>query len=69
MTNIGISGLYIETPHTLELGEIISMTLDMIDEGRVIDVEGKVVHCGPGKGMGIKFKDQDNHDIHEKGLT
>ena len=61
--NIGIGGVYIETPHTLERGEIISMTLDLIDEGRVIDVEGKVVRCESEKGMGIEFTDQDNCEI------
>ena len=63
VTNIGINGLYIETPHVLESGEIIRMTLDLIDEGRVIYVEGKVVHCAPRKGMGIESMDQDNREI------
>ena len=35
----------------------------MNDEVKVIDVEGKVVHSDPGKGMGIKFTDQDNSEI------
>ena len=61
--NIGIGGVYIETPHTLELGEIIRIILDVIDEGRIIYVEGKVVHCEPEKGMGIEFTDQDNREI------
>jgi Tfp pilus assembly protein PilZ len=61
--NIGIGGVYIETPNTLERGEIILMTLDVIDEGRVIDVEGEVVRCEPEKGMGIEFTDQDNPEI------
>ncbi len=63
VTNIGIGGVYIESPHVLECGEIIHMTLDVIDEGRVIYVEGKVVHCAPGKGMGIEFTEQDNREI------
>ncbi len=63
VTNIGISGLHIESSHTLECGEIIRMTLDVVDEGKVIYVEGKVVHCAPRKGMGIEFMDQDNREI------
>jgi Tfp pilus assembly protein PilZ len=61
--NISIGGVYVETPHTLERGDIIRMTLDAVDVGRVIDVEGKVVRCEPEKGMGIEFVDQDNREI------
>ena len=61
--NISVGGVYIETPHTIERGETIRMTLDAVDVGRVIDVEGKVVRCESGKGMGIEFTDQNNREI------
>jgi len=61
--NISIGGVFIETPRPLERGETIHMTLDAVDVGRVIDVEGKVVRCVPEQGMGIEFLDQDNRDV------
>ena len=61
--NISIGGVYIETPHTLTYGEFLRLTLDAVDVGRVIDVEGKVVRCEPAKGMGIEFTDQDNREV------
>jgi len=61
--NISIGGVFIETPRPLERSEPIHMTLDAVDVGRVIDVEGKVVRCEPEKGMGVEFIDQDNREI------
>ncbi len=61
--NISIGGVFIETPNPLDRGESIRMTLDAVDVGRVIDVEGKVVRCEPEKGMGVEFIDQDNREV------
>jgi Tfp pilus assembly protein PilZ len=61
--NISIGGVYIETPKPLERGTFVRMTLDAVDVGRVIDVEGKVVRFEPEKGMGIEFIDQDNREV------
>lgn len=61
--NISIGGVFIETPRPLDRSEPIHMTLDAVDVGRVIDVEGKVVRCEPEKGMGVEFIDQDNREI------
>jgi Tfp pilus assembly protein PilZ len=61
--NISTGGVFIETPHPLDRGESFRMTLDAVDVGRVIDVEGKVVRCEPEKGMGVEFIDQDNREV------
>jgi Tfp pilus assembly protein PilZ len=61
--NISIGGVYIETPRPLERGENLQLTLDAVEVGRVIDVEGTVVRYEPEKGMGIEFTDQNNKDI------
>lgn len=61
--NICIGGVFIETPHPLARGESIRMTLDAVDVGRVIDVDGKVVRCEPEKGMGVEFIDQENREV------
>lgn len=61
--NISIGGVYIQTPHPLERGETLHLSLDAVDVGKVIDVEGKVVRCEEEKGMGIEFTDQQNKDI------
>ena len=61
--NISIGGVFIETPHPLDRGESFHMTLDAVDVGRVIDIEGKVVRCEPEKGMGVEFIDQDNREV------
>jgi hypothetical protein len=61
--NIAIGGVFIETPHPLERGEGLRLTLDAIDVGKVIEVKGTVVRCIPDKGMGIEFLDKDNQDI------
>jgi Tfp pilus assembly protein PilZ len=61
--NISTGGVFIETPHPLDRGESIRMTLDAVDVGRVIDVDGKVVRCEPEKGMGVEFIDQENREV------
>ena len=61
--NISIGGVFIETPSPLDRGDTVHLTLDAVDVGRVIDVEGKIVRCEPEKGMGIEFTDQDNKDV------
>lgn len=61
--NVSMGGVYIETPRPLERGELIHISLDAVDLGKVIDVEGKVVRHEPDKGMGIEFFDKDNKDI------
>jgi Tfp pilus assembly protein PilZ len=61
--NISTGGVFIETPHPLDRGESFRMTLDAVDLGRVIDVEGKVVRCESEKGMGVEFIDQDNREV------
>ncbi|MDT8274351.1 MAG: PilZ domain-containing protein [Desulfomonilia bacterium] len=63
--NISINGIYIETPYTREYGEIIHISLVGSYMKKIIGVEGKVIHCEPGKGMGIEFVDQDNNEIKE----
>ncbi len=61
--NISIGGVFIETPRPLDRGETLHMTLDAVDVGRVIDVEGTVVRCEPERGMGVEFLDQDNREV------
>lgn len=61
--NISIGGVYIQTPRPLERGETLHLSLDAVDVGKVIDVEGKVVRFEAEKGMGIEFMDQNNKDI------
>jgi Tfp pilus assembly protein PilZ len=61
--NISIGGIYIETPRPRDRGSSLHMTLDAVDVGKVIDVEGKVVRHEAEKGMGIEFVDQNNKDI------
>jgi len=61
--NISIGGVYIETPRPLDRDESIRISLDAVDVGKVIDVDGKVVRHEPEKGMGIEFADQNNKDI------
>lgn len=61
--NISIGGVFIETPRPLERGEVIHMTLDAVDVGKVLDIEGKVVRSEPERGMGIEFTDQDNREV------
>lgn len=61
--NVSLGGVYIETPHPLERGENIHLSLDAVDVGKVIDVEGRVVRSEPEKGMGIEFADQNNKDV------
>lgn len=63
--NISINGIYIDTPYTMEYGEIIHISLVGNYMGKIIDVEGKIIHCVPGKGMGIEFTDQSNSEIKE----
>ena len=61
--NISIGGVLIETSRPLERGELVSLSLDAVDMGKVIDVVGKVVRQMPDKGMGIEFIDKENKDI------
>ncbi|HPC47232.1 MAG TPA: PilZ domain-containing protein [Deltaproteobacteria bacterium] len=61
--NVSIGGVFIETPRPLERGEVIHLSLDAVDLGKVIDVEGRVVRSEPERGMGIEFLDQENKDI------
>ena len=61
--NISIGGVFIETSRPLERGELISLSLDAMDVGKVIDVTGKVVRQMPDKGMGIEFIDKENKEI------
>lgn len=61
--NISIGGIFIETPHPLERGEDVHLSLDAVDMGKVIDVEGKVVRYMPERGMGVEFVDRDHRDI------
>lgn len=61
--NVSLGGVYIETPRPLERGESLRLTLDAVDVGKVIDLEGKVVRYEAEKGMGIEFADQHNKDI------
>ncbi len=63
--DINVNGAYIETSHTLERGSIIHISLIESYRERIIDVDGEVVHSEPGKGMGIKFTDQDNKEIRQ----
>jgi Tfp pilus assembly protein PilZ len=63
--NVSIGGIYIETPSPLEMGEDITLTLDAVDLGKVIDLEGRVVRSEPGRGMGIEFADQENKDVRK----
>ena len=63
--DISINGIYIETPYTREYGEIIHISLVGNYMGKIIDLEGTVIHCEPGKGMGIEFTDQGNSEIKE----
>lgn len=61
--NISIGGIYIETPRPRDRGDVFRMTLDAVDVGKIIDVEGKVVRYEAERGMGIEFSDQNNKDI------
>jgi Tfp pilus assembly protein PilZ len=63
--NISVNGIFIETPYTMEYGDTIHISLVGNYMGKIIDVEGKVIHCVPGKGMGIEFTDQCNSEIKE----
>jgi Tfp pilus assembly protein PilZ len=63
--NISIGGVFIETPHPLERGELVRLSMDATDVGKVIDVAGKVVRQVPEMGMGIEFMDKDNKDIRQ----
>ena len=61
--NISIGGVFIETSRPLERGELISLSLDAVDMGKVIDIDGKVVRQMPDRGMGIEFIDKENKEI------
>ncbi|HOJ14151.1 MAG TPA: PilZ domain-containing protein [Deltaproteobacteria bacterium] len=61
--NVSMGGIYIETSRPLERGETIRLSLDAVDLGKVIDVEGRVVRSEAERGMGIEFTDHDNKDI------
>ena len=61
--NISIGGVFIETSRPLERGELISLSLDAVDMGKVIDIGGKVVRQMPDRGMGIEFIDKENKEI------
>jgi Tfp pilus assembly protein PilZ len=61
--NISIGGIYVETSRPLECGELVHISLDAKDVGRMIDVQGKVVRSIPDKGMGIEFFDKNNRDV------
>jgi hypothetical protein len=61
--NISIGGVYIETARPLERGELIKLSLDAKDVGKLIYVEGRVVRYMADRGMGIEFLDKENRDI------
>lgn len=63
LRNISLSGLYIETPNTLEAQTKIHMCLDATDLGKVIDVSGHVVRVDENKGMAVEFDDKESREI------
>lgn len=61
--NISLSGIYIETGYPLDVGSLVSLSIDAIDLGKVIDVSGRVARVEENRGMGIEFSSKDNRDI------
>jgi predicted RNA-binding protein YlqC (UPF0109 family) len=60
--NISKGGVFIETAHPLDKDCILTMSFDAVDFGKIIDIQGKVVRVIPGKGMAVRFTDQENKD-------
>lgn len=61
--DLSLGGVFIETGYPLELQTNITVSLDAVDIGKVIDVYGIVVRVVPHKGMGIEFANKNHRDI------
>jgi len=61
--DISLGGVYIDTNYPLAYQSKLTISLDAVDIGKVIDVEGRVVRFVPHRGMGIEFSDKNNRDI------
>lgn len=61
--NIGAGGVYIQTQHPLHIGAPLSLGLDFIELGKVIDVHGWVVRVDPGKAMAVEFTRKDDRAL------
>lgn len=61
--DISLGGVYIDTNYPLEYQSKLTISLDAVDIGKVIDVQGHVVRSIPHRGMGIEFSDKNNRDI------
>jgi len=61
--DISAGGVYIDTSYPLEPLSELSLSLDAVDIGKVIDVYGHVIRTVPHRGMAIEFADKSNRDI------
>ncbi|MBN2297951.1 MAG: PilZ domain-containing protein [Deltaproteobacteria bacterium] len=61
--DISLGGVYIDTHYPLEPQSELTLSLDAVDIGKVIDVQGYVVRAVPHRGMAIEFSNKSNRDI------
>ena len=52
--DIGVGGLYMNTQIDLPEGSLLLMRIPLGEESQVV-VNGEVVYCNPGQGVGIRF--------------
>ena len=62
--NISKGGAFIETGHPLRPGETVKISMNAVDLGKIIDIDARVVRVVSGKGMAVKFEDEDNKEIN-----
>lgn len=52
--DIGVGGLYMNTQTDLPEGGLLLMRIPL-GEGQQVVVNGEVVYCNPGRGVGVRF--------------
>ncbi|MBN2298937.1 MAG: PilZ domain-containing protein [Deltaproteobacteria bacterium] len=63
--NISLTGAYIQTGYPLNVGAPLSLGLDVIDLGKIVDVHGRVIRIDPGKAMAVEFTNKNNETLEE----
>jgi hypothetical protein len=52
--DIGVGGLYMNTEIDLPDGSLLLMRIPLGEDSQVV-VNGEVVYCNPGRGVGVRF--------------
>ena len=60
--DVSPGGMFIETPHPLPVGSVLSLRFNLDDQGGIVVVTAEVVYHAGNLGMGVQFRDVSPED-------